>query len=198
MTIIGTIVLVLSLCTSAQTCFDCRNGPMAGQCEPKCNCDVNGELFYFGDSCELVNLNVTTSDTNSRTVLFTWKSPPDLHGAYTFIYRKTKLAPSVVNFKDVNMVPEDTTELLYRLDSGEIDYTVCLMDTKHAHEISNNETLILYRISGEWNDCMETKTDPSVLHGYTLTMYIVSGYIIIVYLSLVFLQMWYSKKTEYA
>ena len=153
----------------------CRNGRESGICpkEGSCECSSvpNGPKFFFGITCDMLNLSMTTQVTSRRTLNITWSSVPKMRGQYLFIYRKAPADGGKDIFKEPLKKINSRTVRLVNLDAGSVDYVVCLMNKDLAGSVYDTKNIS--RLDTQYEDCVLVSTKTGVVWGQQIAFYLV-------------------------
>ena len=198
------VLLPITSCqmtTNQDPCLICRNGPNAGTCqELPCKCSFNGENYFWGDLCEFLDLSNVSRTITPRTVNFTWDSPPDLQGQYSFVYRRaraderdsTEPSPNLqehgfdkLYHARLSMLDENTTRLT-ELTADNVLYVVCILDSQLADQVTQDKNIS--RVNASYKDCVFVETARRLVWPYELSFYIITALMLATVLSLMVLK----------
>ena len=153
----------------------CQNGFESGSCPETDTCDCsltgNGTQYFWGATCNRLNLTATTRTASRTTVTFTWEMDPEYRGNYQFVYRKSSSSqdqsihtepPQQINKRSVRLIN------LY-LDTA--DYVVCLMDQELAGIVYTTKNTS--RLDAKYKDCMIVNSQSSTVWSQQLAFYLI-------------------------
>ena len=193
--------------TTITSCLEyCINGVDAAECLNtvlNCNCIVNTKEYYLGHDCSQVHLDVTEPSISPRTVNFSWPVDPLIdEQAYKFVFKELAPLTSLDSFlvqrgndnndpdtiysQDFHMIT-DRTARITSLDSGAVNYTICVLHRKVAEAVedTNNLTRLDHVL---YPDCVSILTKASIHWEYQLTFYLISALMILVIVGLIILR----------
>lgn len=183
----------------------CVNGEDSNLCiinnnGNNCSCEVEDVVFFKGDLCEYVlfNEDLLNVSTTARTGVFTWPNPPMIRSDdYKFVYKSNGEQPDAdtgsqfltddeIVMQEFNMI-DDVTARIIELDSGQINFTVCVMNNTEAYRVSDERDFSA--LSLDRDNCLSLVTQESVLWEYTLAAYIIGGMMIAAVTGLIVLKL---------
>ena len=162
----------------------CQEGSEAGSLPPANQmCDCGSRGYFYGNYCSGVNLEAADDiNTSKRVMEIRWNVNPNFTRAYAFLYQEEGARePPRVQPLMLQQAPGEPGDPGYHyawlsyLSSGEVRYTVCVLQEKAAQVIRDvgDEDAWVQRINDANQDCVSITTEASVTQEATIAAIIV-------------------------
>ena len=162
----------------------CQEGPEAGSLPPaNQTCDCGSRGYFYGNYCDGVNLEAADDiNTSKRVMEIRWNANPYFTRAYAFLYQEEGARePPRTQSLNLEEAPGEPGEPGYHyawltyLSSGEVQYTVCVLQENAAMLITDagDEDAWGQRINEANQDCVSITTEASVTQEATIAAIIV-------------------------
>ena len=152
----------------------CQEGPEEGSVPPaNQTCDCGSRGYFYGNFCESIDLDEADDiNTSKRVMEIRWNANPNFTRAYAFLYREVGArGPPRTQSLTLQEAPAgDSGKPKYHyawltyLQSGEVGYTVCVLQ-KHAAQFikdAGDEDAWERRINDANRDCVFIETETIV------------------------------------
>ena len=163
----------------------CQEGPEAGSLPPaNQTCDCGSRGYFYGNYCGGVDLEAADDiNTSKRVMEIRWNANPNFPRAYAFLYQEesAREEPPRTQPLILEKAPGEPGEPGYHyawltyLTSGDIRYTVCILQEKAAQVIrdAGDEDAWGQRINDANQDCVSITTEASVTQEATIAAIVV-------------------------
>ena len=173
--------------TTVQPCVPpCIN---RGKCDnTTCVCD----MYFAGETCEIINMTAVNVSPSSRTVMFDWGRDVRFNN-YWFLYTTNENDTSKWETQEVFRWKTERSLLMVHLEP-QTGYTICIVSNEYLENITRfNRTISK---TSKDMDCVVTKTKDPVGRQYNIIFYVTLAYIIAVPVVLAILRLVTSIRTQ--